>query len=318
MEVAEQDIQPFPKPECCFDVHKFLIKCQNEYPNLINQATRLTPNQHAFAWLHLLSHNYPDTINWAMANIARAKLFLTTDEIPNNTYGPEVQNHNKAFHVFLIDRLNDYVLPWLELNHPSSKELKWCKIQLGFLYREYALIYYSDTPDKRTKHLDNAYKSFLQEYKRNTTKTVSYCLASLILHDNYKPAGMTRDQATEIARSYLGIAAVKQSARPHGIISGSRSTALQIAAHPVYVRELGDDQAVASEVSSEEGGDESLEHSYTMDIDHENSSNDSDSNYDNFDSDYEPGDESSDDSDLMDMDVDNDSWSYDSDSDNED
>lgn len=237
MDVEAPAIPDFPKPQCRFDIGKFLSKCQSEHPELVNVHMGNSPSDQSWNWLSILSHGHENTIEWAQANIARTKLFLSTKEAPHRVYGPHVLEPNHDFHTFLIQRLIHGVLPWLNTQPEYARDFKWCKIQLGYLYREYGLTYHANN-DRRDLYLAAAYTQFSEVFSKRTTKTVAYCLASLILHDNYTPAELARDQAIEKALDYLKKAKEKAVSSGSSGTDGTRMTALEVAARPVYIRDL--------------------------------------------------------------------------------
>lgn len=243
-----------PRPECRFEMDKFLTKCQKDHSEIAPQINGATEAERSWQWLTALSHDHENTVEWAMANIGRAKLFLTQDAPPAGAYGPWVADPRKEYHVFLINRLRleGGVLPWLEGQEEQEKERKWCKIQLGYLYRDYALRYHPHDVS-RARYLGESYNMFLQVLSANTTKTVLYCLASLILHENYTPQGMTRDQAIEQANDYLAQATRRAPSTGTPWTNGNQTSALGIAARPLYTRGLTEsmDAIVISDTDEE-------------------------------------------------------------------
>jgi uncharacterized protein YerC len=244
---AQQNIIPkkdWTRVTARFNREKFLIDCDQEHETEYSKSISINPNNEEIlnetCWnaLFKLKDSYKpneDRSNYTFTYQSMAKLLLTYNAFPKDCNNKEKQN---KFLNQLINKIGQDITPSLA---PSkhNKIKRWFHIYEGMLFLKYANIF--ALPERRERHIANAYHEFSKAIKLKTTKTTYLLAAETILDYGHTPNGITRDEAEKLAYAYIAEAKKREERvyqKRANIRPKEKLTTVEIHARPTYINEL--------------------------------------------------------------------------------
>jgi len=183
------------------------------------------PDKQQLCWQCLLymKDRYRDIQNkelYTYAYFNMAKFLLSTGVYPDKVFSKErSSNKSKLFHSRLVTKMAGIVV---ESSKDKGRIFKWSRIYMSALAMDYA-DKHEKKPSSKQKQLSQSYTRLLEARQVNSTKTVNFYLAKLILDPKFRyiPQGTDQEAADLFARQCLS----EMLERPErqSRVSGARS-----------------------------------------------------------------------------------------------
>ncbi|MDP1975862.1 MAG: hypothetical protein Q8K37_07835, partial [Alphaproteobacteria bacterium] len=228
-----------------FKREQFLTDCDREHQTEYSKSISSNPNNEEIlnetCWkaLFKLKDSYKpnvDRSNYTFTYQSMAKFLLTYNIFPKKCNTKTKQND---FLNQLINKIGQGITPRLA-PHKHKKIERWFHIYEGMLFLKYANMF--ALPERRERHIANAYHEFSKAIELKTTKTTYLLAAEAILDYDHTPIGMTREEAEKLAYEYIEIAETRQerpaSNRAEDAQDREKQTTVEVHARPTYMLEL--------------------------------------------------------------------------------